>query len=54
MNIQNPDQKLTEHTTSDVKAVELLSEARKKIETEIEKVIVGQKKVIEEILICLL
>lgn len=47
-------QKSIESTTSDVKAVELLSEARKKIEAEIEKVIVGQKKVIEEILICLL
>jgi MoxR-like ATPase len=54
MNIQNPDRKPTEHTTSDVKEVELLNEARKKIESEIEKVIVGQKKVIEEILICLL
>jgi len=54
MNSQNPDRKPTEHAPSDVKAVELLNEARKKIETEIEKVIVGQKKVIEEILICLL
>ncbi|MCX7784997.1 MAG: MoxR family ATPase [candidate division WOR-3 bacterium] len=41
-------------TLSDIEAVEVLAEARKKIEREIEKVIVGQKKVIEEILICLL
>jgi len=43
-----------EKNKSDVKAVEILAEARRKIESEIEKVIVGQKKVIEEILICLL
>lgn len=43
-----------EKTQGDVKAVEILAEARKKIETEIEKVIIGQKKVIEETLICLL
>jgi MoxR-like ATPase len=45
---------LEQKVHSDVKAVEILADARKKIETEIEKVIVGQKKVIEEILICLL
>lgn len=58
MNTQKPSDMRsgseTTPTTSDVKAVELLSQARKKIETEIEKVIIGQKKVIEEILICLL
>jgi len=45
---------MTQKPQSDVKAVEILAEARRKIESEIEKVIVGQKKVIEEILICLL
>jgi len=54
MNTQNPDRKHDEKLQGDVKAVEVLSQARKKIEGEIEKVIVGQKKVIEEILICLL
>ncbi|MEO0091902.1 MAG: MoxR family ATPase [candidate division WOR-3 bacterium] len=39
---------------ADVEAVQSLADARKKIEGEIEKVIIGQKKVIEEILICLL
>ncbi|MEO0072772.1 MAG: MoxR family ATPase [candidate division WOR-3 bacterium] len=38
----------------DVKAVEILSEARNKILKEIEKVIIGQKQVIDEILICIL
>lgn len=46
--------KPTEKFQSDVQAVEVLALARKKIEKEIEKVIIGQKKVIEEILICLL
>ncbi len=48
------EQKMQDKTMSDVKSVEVLAEARKKIEVEIEKVIVGQKKVIEEILICLI
>lgn len=48
------EHKSQEKLLSDVKAVEVLAEARKKIENEIEKVIIGQKKVIEEILICLL
>jgi len=52
MNIQDP--KADSKSTNDVKAVETLNQARKKIESEIEKTIVGQKKVIEEILICLL
>ncbi|MDW7987128.1 MAG: MoxR family ATPase [candidate division WOR-3 bacterium] len=38
----------------DIKAVEILAEARNKILREIEKVIVGQKSVIDEILICIL
>jgi MoxR-like ATPase len=38
----------------DVKAVEILANARQKILKELEKVIVGQKAVIDEILICLL
>lgn len=45
---------LNQEPQSDVKAVQILADARKKIESEIEKVIIGQKKVIEEILICLL
>lgn len=45
---------LNQQAPNDVYAVAILAEARKKIESEIEKVIVGQKKVIEEILICLL
>ncbi len=52
--ITNLEHKSQEKLLSDVKAVEVLAEARKKIENEIEKVIIGQKKVIEEILICLL
>lgn len=39
---------------SDIEAVKQLNTARKKIEQEISKVIVGQKEVIEQILICLL
>lgn len=39
---------------SDIEAVEKLREARKKIEKELSKVIIGQKGVIEEVLICLL
>ncbi len=41
-------------TLTDLEAVQALAEARHKIESEMEKVIIGQKKVIEEILICLL
>jgi MoxR-like ATPase len=55
--MSNKETTITETTQklqNDVKAVEILAEARKKIESEIEKVIIGQKKVIEEILICLL
>jgi MoxR-like ATPase len=52
--ITDIEHKAQDKSMSDVKAVEVLAEARKKIEAEIEKVIVGQKKVIEEILICLL
>jgi len=39
---------------SDVAAVARLSEARQRIETEVGKVIIGQKAVIEQVLICLL
>lgn len=39
---------------SDVETVKELGLARRRIEAELEKVIVGQKRVIEEILICLL
>lgn len=41
-------------TKSDIETVQELAQARKKIESEIEKVIVGQKKVLEQIFICLL
>lgn len=40
--------------SNDVQTVTVLAQARKKIEQEISKVIVGQNKVIEDILICLL
>ncbi|MEO0074502.1 MAG: MoxR family ATPase [candidate division WOR-3 bacterium] len=40
--------------SNDVQTVTILAQARKKIEHEISKVIVGQNKVIEDILICLL
>jgi MoxR-like ATPase len=43
---------LPEHT-SDVTAVKELGAARRRIEAEVEKVIVGQKSVIEQILTCL-
>jgi MoxR-like ATPase len=39
---------------SDVEAVKELGLARRRIEAELEKVIIGQKRVIEEILVCLL
>ncbi|MEO0077876.1 MAG: MoxR family ATPase [candidate division WOR-3 bacterium] len=39
---------------SDVAAVRRLGEARRLIETEIEKVVIGQKDVVEQVLICLL
>jgi MoxR-like ATPase len=38
----------------DIETIQKLAEARKRIEEEVEKVIVGQKDVIEKILICLL
>ncbi|MEO0082228.1 MAG: MoxR family ATPase [candidate division WOR-3 bacterium] len=38
----------------DVEAAARLDEARKRIESEVEKVIVGQKAVVEQVLICLL
>lgn len=40
--------------SNDVQTVTILAQARKKIEQEISKIIVGQDKVIEDILICLL
>ncbi len=41
-------------TGSDVQAVAYLAEARARIENEIGKVIVGQKAVVEQVLVCLL
>ncbi|MEO0079790.1 MAG: MoxR family ATPase [candidate division WOR-3 bacterium] len=38
----------------DVAAVERLAEARRRIESEVAKVIIGQKSVIEQVLVCLL
>jgi MoxR-like ATPase len=38
----------------DVEAVRRLGEARRRIESEVEKVIIGQKSVIEQVLVCLL
>ncbi len=41
-------------TGSDVQAVARLAQARQQLETELAKVIIGQKPVIEQVLICLL
>ncbi len=43
-----------EKLTDDVAAVAALGEARRRIEAEVAKVIVGQKAVLEQVLICLL
>ncbi len=51
------EEKLTQRSVSavsDVEAVRLLAAARQRIETEVAKVVVGQKTVIEQVLICLL
>ncbi len=46
--------KKEELISGDVAAVALLAEARQKIEAEVAKVIIGQKAVVEQVLICLL
>ncbi|MGQ9707822.1 MAG: AAA family ATPase [bacterium] len=49
------DRKMMEKSgNGDVVAVGLLAEARRQIETEISKVIIGQKAVVEQVLVCLL
>ncbi|MFH1071128.1 MAG: MoxR family ATPase [Candidatus Glassbacteria bacterium] len=47
-------QRLTGAAGGDVQAVERLQEARRKIHDEISKVIVGQKTVIDQLIVCLL
>ncbi len=51
---QNKSQSQTEHDAKDIENVERLNQARQKILGEIRKVIVGQERVIEELLIALL
>lgn len=41
-------------STSDIESVQKLKDARQRIEREVEKVIVGQKQVVEQVLVCLL
>ena len=45
---------MTKKKKSDIEIVEELKEAHKRILQEIEKVIVGQKKIVEGLLTCLL
>jgi len=45
---------IEERRTGDVEAVARLGEARRRIESEVEKVIIGQKEVVEQVLVCLL
>jgi len=44
----------TPRAQGDVEAVRRLGDARRRIESEVEKVIVGQKVVVEQVLVCLL
>ncbi len=41
-------------STNDIESVRRLKDARQRIEQEVEKVIVGQKQVVEQVLVCLL
>jgi MoxR-like ATPase len=49
-----PETQTPPHAQGDIEAVRRLGDARRRIESEVEKVIVGQKVVVEQVLVCLL